>query len=32
MEIVAISFIIVFSSSYGVGTLLLEKKRSDDIT
>ncbi len=32
MEIVAISFIIVFSSSYGVGTLFLEKKKSDDIT
>ncbi len=31
MEIVVVSFIILFSGSYGVGTVLLEKDSTDKI-
>ena len=31
MEIVVVSFIILFGGSYGVGTVLLEKDSTDNI-
>ena len=31
MEVIAISFIILFGGSYGVGTILLGRRQSDDL-
>ena len=31
MEVIAISFIVLFGSSYGVGTILLGRKKIDDL-
>ncbi len=31
MEVIAISFIILFGSSYGVGTILLEREKNDHL-
>jgi hypothetical protein len=31
MEVIAISFIILFGGSYGVGSILLERKQVDDL-
>jgi len=31
MEVIAISFIILFGSSYGVGTILLEREKKDHL-
>jgi len=31
MEVIAISFIVLFGSTYGVGTILLERKETDNL-
>ena len=31
MEVIAVSFIILFSGTYGVGTTLLGRKKIDDL-
>jgi hypothetical protein len=31
MEVIAISFIVLFGGSYGVGTILLGRRQSDDL-
>ena len=31
MEVIAVSFIILFGSTYGVGTILLGRKEIDDL-
>ena len=31
MEVIAVSFIILFSGTYGVGTILLGRRQSDDL-
>jgi len=30
MEVIAVSFIVLFGGTYGVGTILLGRKESDD--
>ena len=31
MEVIAVSFIVLFGGTYGVGTILLERKGTDDL-
>ena len=31
MEVIAVSFIVLFGGTYGVGTILLERKETDDL-
>ena len=31
MEVIAVSFIILFGGTYGVGTILLERKETDNL-
>ena len=31
MDVIAVSFIILFGGTYGVGTILLERKETDDL-
>ena len=31
MEVIAISFIVLFGGTYGVGTILLGRKETDDL-
>ena len=31
MEVIAISFIVLFGGSYGVGTIFLGRRQSDDL-
>ena len=31
MEVIAISFIVLFGGTYGVGTILLERKETDNL-
>jgi len=31
MEVIAVSFIVLFGSTYGVGTILLGRKGTDDL-
>mgnify|MGYP003139198926 CR=1 FL=1 len=31
MEVIAVSFIVLFGSTYGVGTILLGRKETDDL-
>ena len=31
MEVIAVSFIILFSGTYGIGTILLGRKQIDDL-
>ena len=31
MEVIAVSFIVLFGGTYGVGTILLERKETDNL-